>query len=142
MHCRYKYRGNRAATLPCLLEFETWQDLPAVSYYLHRNNQMLSKHWKLFVVIGVLIWSIMTLIQVVPISQLQRWQHLANLPSAELQKEVLTQLEKTPGWDKMTSFEHEDLTKRAFEESQFGNNIQVLGTVNNYAIITSLKLGL
>jgi preprotein translocase subunit SecD len=103
---------------------------------------MLSKHWKLFVVIGVLIWSVMTLIQVVPTSELQRWQHLANLPSSELKKEVLDNLEKTPGWDKMNTFEQEDATKRAFEEAQYGNNIQVLGTVNNYAILTSLKLGL
>jgi preprotein translocase subunit SecD len=103
---------------------------------------MLSKHWKLFVVIGVLIWSIMTLIQVVPTSELQRWQHLASLPSADLQKEVLAEVEKTPGWEKMNNFEREDVTKRAFEEAQYGNNIQVLGTVNNYAILTSLKLGL
>jgi preprotein translocase subunit SecD len=112
------------------------------SYYYIGNNQMLSKHWKLFVVIGVLIWSVMTLIQVVPIAELQRWQHLANLPTGDLQKEVLTSVEKTPGWDKMNNFEREDTIKRAFEEAQYGNNIQVLGTVNGQAIITSLKLGL
>ncbi|HEY9871371.1 MAG TPA: protein translocase subunit SecD [Candidatus Obscuribacterales bacterium] len=103
---------------------------------------MLAKKWKLLLVIGVFIWSVMTLIQVVPDSQLERWQRLASLPPAELQKEVYSTAAKTPGWDKMSQFEREEIIKRGFEEALFANNIQVLGHYHGYAFLTNLKLGL
>lgn len=103
---------------------------------------MFAKNWKLIAVIGVLIWSLMNLFMVVPTSQLQRWQHLASLPTGELQKEVMRDVEKTPGWDKMNNFEREDTIKRSFEESSFANNIQVIWQNKDNALLTSLKLGL
>jgi preprotein translocase subunit SecD len=117
---------------------------------------MLGKRWKLLFVVGVLIWSVVTLFRLIPQTELDRLQHLANLPPCELQDEVVGRLSKMPGWEKMNNFEHEDALKRAFEEAQYANNIQVLAAWNNPAlatipglkeyqngaVITNLKLGL
>ena len=111
-------------------------------YLAYLEIIMLGKKWKLLLVIGVFIWSLLTLVQVVPDSQLAYWQQLASLPANEVQKQVYSSAEKTPGWDKMNNFEREDLVKRKFEEVQFSNNIQVLGHSHGYAFLTNLKLGL
>jgi len=103
---------------------------------------MLAKNWKLLVVLGVLVWSVTTLFQVVPLKQLEAWQNLANMAPSDLQRQVYAQVEKLPGYDKMNSFEREDAIKRGFEEAQFANNIQVIGQWKGYALITNLKLGL
>ncbi len=103
---------------------------------------MFQKNWKALAVLGVLIWSLTNLFQVVPESQLKEWQRMAALPPEELQVDVLTRVEKTPGYEKMDGFQRESRTKLLFEEAQFANNIQVLGHVKGYAIITNLKLGL
>src|SRR5579885_1963718 len=103
---------------------------------------MLAKHWKLLVVIGILVWSVLTLFRFVPDRELARLEHLASLSPADLQKEVLDSVQKLPGWDKMNNFEREDTIKRSFEEAQFANNIQVLGHMRGYAVFTNLKLGL
>ena len=80
--------------------------------------------------------------QIVPKSELEHWQYLAGLNSNLLEKEVLSEVQKTPGWSKMNSYEQEDATKRAFEEAQFANNFQTLLQYKGYALLTSLKLGL
>lgn len=103
---------------------------------------MLAKNWKLLVVLGALCWSLLNLFQVVPKKQLEHWQRMGAMTPAEVQKEVLDSVSKTPGWDKMNNFEREDLVKRGLEESQVANNMQVLGEYNGYAVITTLKLGL
>lgn len=103
---------------------------------------LITKNWKLLVVLGVFVWSVLTLFQVVPQSQLDDWQHLASLPPAELQSEVMKRVEATPGYDKMNNFEKEDLVKRSFDEAQFANNIQVICKSRGYALLTDLKLGL
>src|SRR3990167_5288216 len=103
---------------------------------------MLAKNWKLLAVVGVLIWSLTTLVQIVPKSQLEYWQHLASLQSGDLQEEIYNKVQKTPGWDKMNNFEREDLIKRQFDEVQFANNIQVLAEYGQWALLTNLKLGL
>jgi preprotein translocase subunit SecD len=103
---------------------------------------LLTKNWKLLLVLGVLSWSLTTLFQIVPTAQLDRWLQLGELPPAQLQHEVLDQAHQTPGWDKMSSFEQEDTIKRGFEEAQTANNIEVLWRNKKYALVTSLKLGL
>lgn len=125
---------------------------------------MLTKRWKLLLVLTVFIWSNATLFRLIPAAELNRLQHLASLPSGQLQKEIIANLESQPGWGKMNNFEREDAQKRAFEEAQYANNIQVLSTWHNStlfsaaaslpgagahlaaykdgAVITNLKLGL
>jgi preprotein translocase subunit SecD len=103
---------------------------------------LITKNWKLLVVLGVFVWSVLTLFQVVPLSQLEDWQRMANLPPGDLQREVLKRVEATPGYDKMNNFEKEDVTKRAFDEAQLANNIQVICKSHGYALLTDLKLGL
>src|SRR5262245_40402204 len=117
---------------------------------------MLGKKWKLLVVVGVLAWSVVTLFRVIPQTELDRLNHLASIGPADLQKEVMERLEKLPGWEKMNNFEHEDSVKRAFEEAQYANNIQLIGQFHlpalasvkgmeayqNAAVITNFKLGL
>lgn len=117
---------------------------------------MLGKRWKLLVVIAILIGSVMTLFRFVTEAELNHLEHLVSLGPADLQREVLDNVYKMPGWDKMNNFEHEDLIKRGFEEAMYANNIQVMGHwhapvlssvpwLNKYkdgAVITNLKLGL
>ncbi len=103
---------------------------------------LITKNWKLLAVLAVFIWSICNLFSIVPVATINDWKHLADLPPDELQKEVMSRVEKTPGWDKMNNFEREDITKRAFDETQLGNNIQVIAKSRGYALYTDLKLGL
>lgn len=106
------------------------------------DTKMLAKNWKLLVVLGVLAWSLVTLFEVVPLSQLTYWQHLAGLSPLDLQKEIYAKVEKTPGLAKMNNFEREELIKRLLDEASFANNMQVLAQYHGYALITNLKLGL
>lgn len=103
---------------------------------------MFAKNWKGLAVLVVLVWSLFTLFQVVPETQLAEWQKMSAMPPEQLQTYVLDRLEKAPDYAKLDSFQRESRTKLAFEEAQFANNIQVLGHVKGYAIITNLKLGL
>ncbi len=110
---------------------------------------MLAKNWKPLAVLGVLIWSLTTVFRFCPQPQLDSWMKLAGMTPAEVQKEVLTNVEKTPGWDKMNTFEHEEAIKTAFDDAQTGNNIQVIKqnvqlpfSKQKWAIYTNMKLGL
>jgi preprotein translocase subunit SecD len=82
------------------------------------------------------------LFQIVPDSQLQEWQRLANLPPEQLQDDVLKRVKGQAGWDKMTNFEQEDAIKQGFDDALFADNIQVITKSHGYALITNLKLGL
>jgi preprotein translocase subunit SecD len=100
------------------------------------------KDWKPFAVIGVLIWSLFNLIQVEPQTTIDNWQRLASLTPDQLNLDVLQRTTSMKGWDKMTSYEHEDITKHEYDLAQLYNNIQILGHYKNYVIFTNLKLGL
>lgn len=103
---------------------------------------MFAKNWKVFVVLGVLIWSICTLIQVIPDDKLKEIQKLTAMSPAELQEDINRRLEALPDWTKMNQFQKEDAMKSLQDESAYGNNLQILGHVKNYTIATNLKLGL
>ncbi len=102
---------------------------------------LITKNWKLLAVLTVFIWSLMTLFQIVPDSQLQEWQRLAALPPEQLQDDVLKRVKGQAGWDKMTNFEQEDAIKQGFDDALFADNIQVITKSHGYALITNLKLG-
>lgn len=103
---------------------------------------MLLKNWKLLAVLGVFIWSLCNLFQIVTDDQLKYYDHLAGLAPDKLQAEIAQRLQSTPGWDKMNEFQREDAEKSLLDEASFANNIQVLGHYQGHAIITNLKLGL
>jgi preprotein translocase subunit SecD len=103
---------------------------------------MLSKNWKLFLVLGVLAWSILNLFQVVPESKFKEWEHQASLSPAQLQSEIYDQVKASPGYDKMNEFDRETTIKEALDQAQRANNIQVIAHTNGYVIYSSLKLGL
>lgn len=107
-----------------------------------KSGGSLFKDWKPFAVIGVLIWSLLNLIQVEPQKTIDDWQHLASLTPEQLNVEVLQHTTSMKGWDKMTSYEHEDITKHEYDLAQMYNNIQILGHYKDYVIFTNLKLGL
>jgi len=117
----------------------------------------LFRDWKPFAVIGVLIWSLLNLIQIEPTATVAQWQHLASLPPDQLNMEVQNRVQKIQGWDKMSAYEREDLLKQNYDLAQLANNIQILGYCNGYdirltptfkvqpekyVILTNLKLGL
>lgn len=103
---------------------------------------MFVKNWKLIAVLGVLIWSITTLFQFLPDARLKELQRIAALSPADLQLDITKRLEKTDGWEKLTMFQREDALKIAQEEASTANNMQILGKVGDYTIVTNLKLGL
>lgn len=103
---------------------------------------MLAKNWKALAVLGVLVWSLLNLFQIVPEEQLKYYQHLASLTPPQLQLDVNERLRKDPEWDKLNAFQREERQKTLLEEAQFANNLQVLGHFDKYAVITNLKLGL
>ena len=112
---------------------------------------MFLKHWKLLAVIGVFIWSLVNLFQVLPdypnatppkAGSLQYYEHLGTLSPHDLQTEIADQLHAMPGYDRMNTFQREEAQKNLLEEASFANNIQVLGHYHNYALITNLRLGL
>jgi preprotein translocase subunit SecD len=103
---------------------------------------MFVRNWKLWAVIAVFVWSLTTLIQVVPDKQLANWQRLAELAPSVLQEEILSSLEKRPDYKQMNQFQIDQATKEAFAEVSQANNIQVLGHFRDFAFITNLKLGL
>ncbi len=103
---------------------------------------MFAKHWKTLAVIGVLIWSLVNLFQVVPTKQYDEYKKLASMTPQEVQLSIIDRLNKTPGYDQMKPFQREELRKSLLEESQVANNIQEVGKVGDYHILTNLKLGL
>jgi preprotein translocase subunit SecD len=82
------------------------------------------------------------LIQVEPQSTIDDWQHLASLSSDQLSTEVQDRLKKVPGFDRMTEYQKEELTKQEYGKAQLANNIQILGHYRNYVVFTNLTLGL
>jgi preprotein translocase subunit SecD len=114
---------------------------------------MLLKNWKLLAVLGVFIWSLLNLFQVVPdvpnvpkdkapVGSLQYYEYLSELDPVQLQEYVMRRLTADPNWNRLNTFQREEAQKALLEEASFGNNMQVVGKVQNYAIITNLKLGL
>lgn len=114
---------------------------------------MFLKNWKLLAVLGVFIWSLCTLFQVVPdnpsvakdkapTGSLQYYEYLSELDPVQLQTYVQQRLTSNPNWMRMNTFQREETEKALLEEASFANNIQVVGRVSNHAIITNLKLGL
>ncbi|MBX9720398.1 MAG: hypothetical protein K2X81_03290, partial [Candidatus Obscuribacterales bacterium] len=103
---------------------------------------MFAKNWKVFVVLGVLCWSLCTLFQIIPNAKLAEIQKMADTPPADLQAEMMARLEKLPDWSKMNQFQREDALKTMQEEAAYAHNIQVLTKVDKYSLVTNLKLGL
>src|SRR5438128_952795 len=103
---------------------------------------MFAKNWKVFVVLGVLIWSVCTLIQFIPDTKLQELQKISAMPPPELQTNIMKRVENLPDWSKMNQFQREDAIKGLQEEAAYANNLQILGHFHNYTIATNLKLGL
>ena len=105
---------------------------------------MFSRNWKGLMVLGVFIWSLCTLFQVMPEKRLVEIQALAALPPSQVQSDITARLEKLPDWGKMNQFQREDLTKELQDEASAANNMQVLfrHLPGDYAMVTNLKLGL
>ncbi|MBX9687459.1 MAG: protein translocase subunit SecD [Candidatus Obscuribacterales bacterium] len=103
---------------------------------------MFAKNWKVIIVLTVLVWSLTTLFQVIPDSQLAELQKISSMSPADLQQDILARMEKLPDWEKMNQFQKEDTLKTFQEEASYANNLQVLTHINKYAIVTDLKLGL
>lgn len=106
------------------------------------KSSSLFKDWKPFAVLGVLIWSLFTLVQVEPQKTVDDWQHLATLAPDDLSAEVSKRLQALPHWDQFNQYQREDALKREYDLAQLANNIQVLGHYQSYVIFTNLKLGL
>lgn len=100
------------------------------------------KDWKPIAIIGVLIWSLTTLLQVEPEKVVNDWQALAAMPPEALKLEVNRRVEATPGFAKMNEYEKEDLYKRTTDNAQMANNMQIIKHVNGHVVFTTLKLGL
>src|SRR2546421_128383 len=112
---------------------------------------MLAKNWKLLAVLGVFIWSVVNLFQIVTADQLKYYDDLAAKTPQELQDYIGQRLMQVKNWDKLTEFQREEIRKQLNEEAQFANNLQVLGhfsvpkgmpQAGDYDLITNLKLGL
>jgi preprotein translocase subunit SecD len=112
---------------------------------------MFMKNWKPLAVLAVFIWSLCTLLQVIPDDpsanpakqgSLQYYEHLASTPPAELQNEIGAKLSSRPDWAQMNQFQREDAMKEQLDDASFGNNMQVLWRGKGKAVITNLKLGL
>lgn len=103
---------------------------------------MFAKNWKLFAVIGVVVWSIMTLFQFLPDARLKELQRISAISPKDLQADILSRLEKRPDWGKLSLFQREDAVKELQDEASRANNMQVLGKVAGYTVVTNLKLGL
>lgn len=114
---------------------------------------MLLKNWKLLAVLGVFIWSLCTLFQVVPdnpsvpkdkapAGTLQYFEYLSELDPVQLQNYVNSRLTSDPNWRNMNTFQREQEQKALLEEASFANNIQVVHRFGGHALITNLKLGL
>ena len=103
---------------------------------------MFAKNWKMFMVLGVLIWSLCTLLQVIPDSRLKELHRIAALKPFELATDINSRLEKLPDWPKLNQFQREDMTKELQDEAAYANNMQVLGHFQNYVLVSNLKLGL
>lgn len=107
------------------------------------------KDWKPWAVIAVFIWSLITLIQVVPVETLNDWQHLSSLSPDQLTAEVQKRIndrKRFPFRDKWNEYEKEQTIKEQYDLAQFANNIQVLRRFtwdrHEYVAYTALKLGL
>ena len=103
---------------------------------------MFAKNWKVFVVLGVLIWSLCQLIQVIPDQKYAELQKVAAMSPRELQDNITERLSKLPDYSKMNQFQQEDARKTLQDEASYANNLQVLGHYQNHMIVTNLKLGL
>lgn len=114
---------------------------------------MFLKNWKLLAVLGVFVWSLCNLFQVVPDNpnitgdkapqgSLQYYEYLANLDPTQMQTYVHQRLIAMPGWERMNTFQRDEQQKALLEEAAMANNIQVVGHVQSHAILTNLKLGL
>ncbi|MCA0314604.1 MAG: protein translocase subunit SecD [Candidatus Melainabacteria bacterium] len=106
------------------------------------NIKALFSDWKPLTVIAVLIWSLTTLIQVVPNKTVKDWEYLSSLSGEPLRMEIMKRVEKLPDWSKMNDYQKEFAVKTEYENASIGNNIQVLGHVKGYTVFTNLKLGL
>lgn len=114
---------------------------------------MFLKNWKLLAVIAVFAWSLCNLFQIVPDDpkvapdkapqgSLQYYEYLSSLDPVQLQTFVQQRLTSNPNWERMNTFQREEAQKELLDEASFANNIQVVGKVQNHAVITNLKLGL
>lgn len=116
----------------------TWQPKSRRSF----SFGTLFKDWKPPAVLIVLIWSLLTLVQIEPTAKVADWQRLGALPPAQLNAVIQKQAEKLPGWSKMNQYEQEDIIKRELEQAQTANSIQIFKRIGKYDLFTSLKLGL
>jgi preprotein translocase subunit SecD len=103
---------------------------------------MFAKNWKVFVVLGVLVWSLTTLFQVIPDAELKRVEELAAMPPTDLQMDIDKRLQNLPDYGKMNQFQKEDAVKAMQDEASLGNNLQKLYSYHGYNLVTNLKLGL
>lgn len=111
------------------------------------------KNWKLLAVLGVFVWSLCTLFQMVPDNpsitgekaqpgSLQYYEFLAGLDPTQLQTYVAQRLTSEPNWAQMNTFQREQEQKSLLDEASYANNVQVVKHLGGHAIITNLKLGL
>jgi preprotein translocase subunit SecD len=107
-----------------------------------KGNLRSLKDWKPWAVMAVLIWSLLTLIQVEPNATVKDWQYLSGLTGNDLQTQVMERAQKRRGFDKMNGFQRQDVVKEEYENASLANNIQILGHVRGYTVFTNLKLGL
>lgn len=101
-----------------------------------------SKNWKTLVVLAVLVWSVCTLVQVMPVAEYKRLVAMSNTKPEDLQAEIKTRLESLPDWPKMNRFQQEDAIKEEQDKVSYANNLQKLCQAKGYVFVTNLKLGL
>lgn len=105
-------------------------------------DKMLVKNWRALTVLVVLIWSVVNLFQVVPDARYKELKRLASLSSTELQVDIAERLHRLPNYENWDTFKKEEAMKSAMEEVSFANNVQSVGQIGDYHILTNLKLGL
>lgn len=105
----------------------------------NKSEKMFAKNWKAIVVLAVLVWSLSTLFQVIPDSQLKQLQDIAAMSPNDLQADIASRLEKLPDFGKMNQFQREDAMKTLQEEAALGNNLQILAHVHLDPICSALK---
>lgn len=103
---------------------------------------MFARNWKAFAVLGVLLWSLTTLFQIMPQSEVKELQRIADMSPAELREDMDQKLQKLPNLSKLTTFQQEDALRTLQEEASYANNMQIWCNVGNYALVSNLRLGL
>lgn len=114
---------------------------------------MFLKNWKLLAVLGVFIWSLTNLFQVLPDvpsgdpkqpkeGSLQYYEYLGSMNPQELQSWTGKQMVSNPNTARMNQFQREETEKLLLDEASYANNMQVLYRGGGHAVVTNLKLGL